>query len=312
MPGIGYDTTELINTLVDRGLIPAGQQVYTTASFLRVATQVMWEQIVPEILALRQDFFEWTEDVVITQNRVRIPIGAMGGKLENVSLLDGQIEKPMTLIDQNRTGYLFSPLASGIPTYYYIENQDIVLGPTPGQQYTLRLTYMLRPNKLVPTSECMLIDTVVVGATQTTLSSFAATSFVIGQTVDVVAGQPGFQTLAKSVYPVGGSSPFPTSYVFNNTQLNLNSKLPAVGDYLCKTGESCIPQIPPELHSTLAMLSLSEILTGVGDLQKANLVRAKAEATMKRAMVILFPRVNHSPKKSVNRNYFPGRALRRR
>lgn len=310
MAGITYDTTELVQTLKDRGLVPDNQAVFNTAAFLRACTQVMWSRVVPDVLRLRQDYFEVTEDVSTSTARNRIPHWAIGGKLEELSILDSSSnEFPLELINQGRVKHLVAPASTGTPLYYYVEGHDVVLVPAPNGTFTLRLTYMQRPNKLVPTTECGLI-TSISEATNTTLNfSASSTTFGASTPVDVIAGKPGFQTLRRNATPVSGST---TTCVLSGTGYQTGANAIAVGDYVCLTGDACVPQVPAELHAIIAMRGLVEVLVGIGDLEKAALVERKASEEQERALVLLTPRVNHHVKKVVPRAYLAGRSLRRR
>lgn len=314
MAGITYDTTELVQTLKDRGLVPDNQAVFNTAAFLRACTQVMWSRLVPDLLRLRQDYLEVTEDVSTSVARNRIPYWAIGGKLEDVSILDSASnETALEVIDQGRVKYLIAPTTTGRPLYYYVEGHDLVLVPAPNGTYTLRLTYMQRPNKLVPTTECGLVSTIDYATSPgNTILNFGNTpspAFSASTRVDVVAGRPGFQTLLRDVLPTAATA---TSVTLSGIALQAGSDTVAVGDYVCLTGDACVPQVPAELHAIIAMRGLVEVLVGVGDLEKASLVERKASEEQERALVLLTPRVNHHVKKVVPRTYFAGRSLRRR
>jgi hypothetical protein len=73
-----------------------------------------------------------------------------------------------------------------------------------------------------------------------------------------------------------------------------------VGDYICLANECIIPQIPPELHSMLAEMTASRILSALGDKEGYALSQNKLEQISKQQAALIGNRVEGSVVKVFN------------
>lgn len=135
--------------------------------------------------------------------------------------------------------------------------------------------------------------------------------YVSGATVDFLQTNPGHRTYKLDV-------PIPTNGISGNIiSFNINDvpdKI-IVGDYICLSNECIIPQIPPDLHNSLAQRTATMILAAIGDQQGLQASMAKVQEMEKKQIGLLDSRVEGSalkvaPKKSILR--FQGFGSRRR
>lgn len=318
MAGIAFNTTELVTTVKDRGLIPTTQALFDTAAFLRACTQEMWGEILCDLMRVRNQYLIGVEDQALVGNRsnYRMPNRAVGGKLEHVAILSGGKERQLDQITPQELQYLTAQSTAsdvGDPVKFYVENHEVVLWPTPGSTasgLSLRQKYAMRPNKLIPVTEAFQVaSTSVVGSDTRLVGGTVPATFAIGTKCDVIAGKPGFQTLAMNITATdyitgaGGYVAFATSDIPTGSKAITTPSI----DWVCLAEESPVPQIPVELHAVLAVFGLAAHLEAMGDFQAADRARKIGLTRQEKALVLLNPRVNGQVKKAVNRNWFRGR-----
>jgi hypothetical protein len=91
---------------------------------------------------------------------------------------------------------------------------------------------------------------------------------------------------------------------FANMYTYLTSKYTniQIGDYACVANECIIPQIPPDLHNTLAERTAARILAAIGDTEGLQASNAKLQEIETRQGTILDDRVEGSPQKITARH----------
>lgn len=92
-------------------------------------------------------------------------------------------------------------------------------------------------------------------------ASAVPANIIAGGKVDLLQTLPGHKTLNYDVV-------VPTNGVSSSTLTLVDSDVPQTmlsGDYVCSFNECIIPQIPPELHSSLAHRTCGRILAAIGD-----------------------------------------------
>lgn len=75
-----------------------------------------------------------------------------------------------------------------------------------------------------------------------------------------------------------------------------------IGDYVCLANECIIPQIPPDLHNTLAERTAARILAAIGDTEGLQASNAKLQEIEVRQGTLLDDRVEGAPKKITARH----------
>lgn len=286
--------SELISSLKRRGSIPTSGESWTEADFRAYANDSMRGYILPLLRRLNEEFFVTTFDTTLTAGTAsyRISYRALGEALRDVMLSDGSggyfslpRKNPHDVSD-----YLSQ--TSGKPTAFYLQDDAIVLTPTPSAADTLRVKCMVRPGKLVATSR--VYD--VTGKTSTTLtvtclddsvSTTAATFFGSSATVDVIKAQPGFRHLRiDDAVTISGNTITFASAVLSSV---------AVGDYVCVAEESPVPQIPAEMHPLLAQDVVCAVLraTNGGGYAEAVAERDRLEGI---ALGLFSPRTENQPR----------------
>jgi hypothetical protein len=135
-----------------------------------------------------------------------------------------------------------------------------------------------------------------------------STLFVNGCLVDFLKTQPGHQTytydiqLVSSLNNIGRFNVGDLMTFLNNSSGGVESFYPIqIGDYICLSNECIIPQIPPELHSTLAERTAGRILMAMGDKDAYAISQAKLAEMKKEQNTLIGSRVSGSVNKVFNR-----------
>jgi hypothetical protein len=283
-----FTSTLLLASLKRRGLLPTSEASFTAADFYKVMDEEMQTYMVPLLMSVREEYLVVSQDITVTAGTTEyyIPERAIGGRLRDVTLSGGNdgYYSLTRLEPENIEAFTNTSGAGG----YYLRGNQIVLSSSTASG-TLRVTYYQRPNRVVATTAVGEI-TAIAGSTVTIAA--APSTFTTTVTYDFVKGKPGFDTLGKDF----SASAAGTSMVFTSSP---PTGL-AVGDFVCLSQETPIPQLPVELHPLLAQRAAAMVLRAVGN-PKAEGIYKIAEEMEARALKILTPRTDGSNRKVVNK-----------
>lgn len=297
-----YMTSDtLIQSAVRKAGLPRSQNVFTDDDFLAFANEEMDLGLVPSILSSREDYLMYTEDIAIDTNQTRydIPARAIGNKLRDVSFVDtaGSIAEmsriPVDYVSDYNSGYTYGRQAY----IYYVENNQIVLvgtgsGLTPG---FLRMTYYMRPNRLVLLNQVGIIQNIDT-VNNSIVVNAVPSNFSTQLKYDFVSVTSPHKTIAKDLSP---SVINPTTKVIQFTTLPTGIN---VGDHISISETTAIPQVPSDLQAVLAHRVAARCLEALGDqegLQAANVKLAEYE---QKTQTLIDDRVEASPEKIIARS----------
>jgi hypothetical protein len=286
-----YTSDVLITQVKRRGMIPSSDNTLASADYISFINDEIQTSLVPLVMSTREEFYVANSDVSLTGGTASYPIPsrAIGAKLRNVQILTGTEYATLSRLEPENV----ASGVSGAPEGFYLQGNNVVVYPTPSSSGTLRLSYFIRPNRVVALTECSVIATLpgsqVVTVT-TAGSAFPTTS--IGYDFIKATG-PGFE--CHSIDALATRS---------TTTLTFAAALPsalAVGDYIALAGETPIPQIPVELHPLLAERVVVRALMALGD-PKVAVHEASADRMQKAALTLLTPRSEGSTRRILNFN----------
>jgi hypothetical protein len=170
---------------------------------------------------------------------------------------------------------------------YWVEGNKLYFNEGASDSY--RIYYYLRPGKMVKVSECAKISTITSGS----LSCVSVpTAWSTSDRFDLVRAKEGFDTLAQTLtatFVEAGSS----KLIFTAT--DIPSEL-AVGDYISLADETCIPQIPVEWRSYLALLTAVQILESLGEFEAAKIAAQRLQRVEKNVLSMIQPRIERKSK----------------
>lgn len=283
---MAYTTSDLVDAVKSIASIPSSQNLFSVTDFLRFANRAIKKKLVPLVMSTREEYFVAVSDFAITagKSRYAIPSRAIGGKLRDIQRIDGTSEASVARIEPEN----ISSSDSGAEGFY-LEGNYVVLTPTPTTtEYQLRLKHFRRPNELVATTACGLIESIDTVLNQVVVSS-APSTFATTVAVDFVRGEPGYECLDVDQAITGLSG---TTITFASLPSDL-----AVGDYVCIAGETCVPQIPEDLIPLLEDEVAEMCMKAQGKNTKA--FREELEADKQEALKLITPRVDGEPRKVI-------------
>lgn len=251
---MAFDTTRLVQQITLKGALPDGY--FADQELLNIAYDVLLSEIVPLVLSKREEYYVKEADYAITANKARyeIPTRAIGNQLREVKWITSTTQWHIDRIDPRYT----YRTDSGTPYRFYVQNNDIVLWPTPSTtQDTLRLTYFFRPSKLVPVSETAQVT--VINGSVITLSSIPS-GWTASDLFDITKGSGGYENLGFDLSV--------SSVDTNSNEITFTSTLPgtlAVGDWVSLAEETAWAYIPREAQIALIQGAVAGCLESLGD-----------------------------------------------
>jgi hypothetical protein len=137
--------------------------------------------------------------------------------------------------------------------------------------------------------------------------------FKIGDVVDFLQLKPGHRTYSYDVkvQDVGSVDGQPfikvtklDLYTYYSNGFNFQPAISniQIGDYVCLANECIVPQIPPDLHNSLAERTAARILAAIGDTEGLQASNAKLQEIEVRQGTLLDDRVEGAPKKITARH----------
>lgn len=299
-----FTSDTLIADVQRRAMIPNTQQTFQEADFLAFANEELLIGCVPHVLSFHQEYFVHTQFVPLVANTSRYPIPtrAIGTKLRDVSYMDvsGNIFEMSRIKIEDIPSYQNNVIQNSF-TLFYMEGNDLMLIPVVGANPvgTLRFSYYIRPNEMVPTNQVGIVNGIASGAlvnnyptTVVTLSNIPST-FNLTEPLDIVQTQNPFQTIGINITPLAMNT-ITNTLTFYSYQISLQLM---VGDHIALAEQTIVPQIPADIHSMLSQRVAARCLEALGDtqgLQNANLKLTEME---NKTGTILEDRVEGQPLK---------------
>lgn len=294
-----FTTSDLLDDIKRRAMIPADQNTFADTDLLRFATDELRLSLLPMLLSEREEFYLTeagaSQTLVANTAAYQIPVRAAGQMLRDAYITDsaGNIYNLARIEYDERPN--FDNVTSGTPNHFYLRNNKIVLLPAPASSdYTLVTPYFIRPSKLVETaSACQITD---ITGTTITVSAAAPSTFSSSVPTDFVRATGGFECIEIGVTPTSVAS---TTFVYATVPDSL-----AVGDWICVAGESPIPQLPAELHPLLAERVAKKVMKALGDVNGAKLSEETIKEMTEGARLLTNSRVQGEPKRIVAKQWW--------
>lgn len=291
-----YTTTRLIAQIRTRGMIPNGARTFSDQNLVDLANESLQSYIVPRLMNVNEGYFLKTLDIsaVAGTSTYSLPGQTIMGKVRDVQRLVQGRYFSLDRIEEERLNWY---AATGDPTGFVLRGDSIVLVPAPIAAETIRVLYYRRPNELILEEDADRITSVTDNGTYyVTNFAYAAGTYDVIKN-DGIFDWAVFNTAATSVT---------TSTAFLKTSC---FSAPRVGDWLCATGMSPIPQIPADLRLLLFERVKYTCLAALADAGAA-LAEAACERSWKTLEGMFANRSEGKARVIINTNA-PGRRFRR-
>lgn len=292
-----YTNSDLITAVLNRAQLPSSSNtanVNSDSNLLKLGTEEIYTKLLPLIMTTREEWYvaSYLHTIVAGTASYSMPPRAAGRVLRDVQLISGTDIFSLPKIDPE----LVYTTATGNPDSFYIEDDNVVLFPTPAADYgTLRLRYYRRPNKLALPSECAQV--VSISGNLVNVNSVPQT-WNNNIKLDLIKKTSPFVTIGMdcAVDNVdAGAATITFSADLPNTL--------AVGDWIALAEYSPIPQIPQEFTPVLAQMIVVKVLEAYGDREGAGAAAADLKDIEANAIRMITPRVHGERKKVIGRNW---------
>lgn len=295
-------------------MVPLSQNTFTEQDVLDFATEEMNMAIVPAVLKEQEDYYLYSEDIALVNGTTKynIPYRAIGNKIRDVSIVDAS----GNVLEMSRIGIGDLPLypilnSSNLSKFYIMNNQVGLTADTGLTGNSLRISYYLRPNSLVPNAEIcnvvsvnrttgvVTVDAVPAGFTVVNLDSTR-------KKLDFIKAKSPHKLLNYDAVPTTSST---VSITFALADIPADLEM---NDIIALATETNIPQIPSDLHVLLAQRVSARILESIGDTEGLTNANAKISELEQKTNIIIGNRVDDAPKiitnnKSILRTSLGGR-----
>lgn len=286
---MAYTSDDLLAIIKRRAFIPISQETFTDTDLLDMASDELKSQIVPEVLATREEWYVTPYSVTLTgaETEVDIPSRAIGGSLREVTFDDGGgYEQQLARLSlEDKSDFTNT---CNVSAFYIQGNQIKLFGSQSG---TLNLYFNCRPGALVATSEACTISSSDPLTNILTVDAVPA-SWGAGTVIDVVKAKPHFEykNLSLTIVNIAGMNIEVAEDISENI---------VAGDWVTLEDTSPAPQIPLEWFPFLAECVVAQVFLSQGDKEAADQAEKKMEKLKKSALSLMSPRVQGEAKKTV-------------
>jgi hypothetical protein len=286
----------LVSTVKLRCMLPTSSSAPGTADadVMAHANDELQSRCVPLLMSMNEEFLTSTTDVPLVGGQAvyRVPDRCAGSKLRDVTLLAGNVVIHLPRIEPEMLNQ-FVTNATGTPVAFVMEAGGVRLVPTPSAiGLSLRMRYFVRPGAMVTAAGFAALTSATVSGLTATLGQTLGPTATDGHLYDVVSARPPFEFLAMDGACTDAVAVNPSHITFASVSPGIQA-----GDYLCQSDTSPLVQLPTEMHSLLAQLTVCRMLQQLGQYDKLDRASAEVARLEKVALNCLTPRVDGAPRK---------------
>ncbi len=303
-------TEDIITSIKARTLFPVSQNTFDETALALIIREVITYKTVPNILAVREDFFLTTKTTAIVGNvpYYALPERALGNALKDLNYLDSSGNRAqLTKCDATeRNLYLGTGSGTTQPTHFYFEGDEVRLLPThTTSKGSLEFLYYQKPNQIIATTSCAKITSIssAAGTTTFTVNTDLTASLSVGTKVDFVSATSPFLLWAKDV-SITAITATTIAVATTNVSNEASTVEPVANDYICPAKFTNIPQVPEEFHPLIAQDVCEFLMEALGHMDKLQAVKLKSQEMWALALKLIANRVEAQPQVIKNRNGF--------
>lgn len=309
----GSSATSLVASAYRRTLAPNAPGAIQSGDVITFLDEEMRSTVAPLVLAAQEEFWVQNIDTPVLANTYNytIPQRASFATWRDVVFVDTNgMEVNMSELSPEYLKLTF-PAGGNPPLYtfgFILQNDQVILWPPNGgtpTQYQLRMKIKRRPNSLTSNTNCGIVSSIDTTTKIVTLSQ-ADTTWTTSTTFDIIPNSPQFtsrrddQTVSAVSLPTGG--PYTLTFSIPSGQTTALPTGLIVGDWVCPSMMSPIPQIPYDMFPLLAQRGAVRILESLGDTQNLQVAERHYQDMAADFARTVSPRIDGTPKKMVNRN----------
>jgi hypothetical protein len=289
------NTTELVAQTRISGQLSSQDPTYTSDRILDELTHALRDRYTNPVAKLRQGF--WKKSLVVPlvsgRNFYPLPPRAVIQGLELLEItFDGSHYRQLSIMTDTQA-VEYDATLTGEPRAYVLESDGVRLIPSPNSSsWSLRMTYLLRPNELVPFTTGNQV--VAIGSNFLDVTSPNPTStWPLNTKLDAQhsSGSHEISLIDGKVASIAASGP--NWKITFTTPIDLTRV--QVDDYVRLSNTAVFPVLPEEFHRTLCDYTAGMILISKGDEEKGKILAEKAASGLERAIDLAQPRIRNSP-----------------
>ena len=309
-----WTTTDLLAEVRRLAMLPASSTTAATDTDVLAALDgEIQTRMVPLLLRVNEEFLvkKLTFPIYSGYAEYQIWHVAIASRLRDVAVVNGQTRYHLPrLRPETRDRYTTS--MTGQPSGFIVDAGQIILMPTPNFNGTLETDVYVRPGKLVATTSARQLTNVTdgnnyLGSTTTGRTQLQwsgaidfSTTTNSSKLVDVYSGlspvyQPGFYEPYASAGGAVTSIDVATAGTFGSSYFSASRY--NIGDWISKTGESAVANIPQELQPVLCQRVAARMLRTLGYVTEAGAADSVAREMEEAAILMLTPRTDGNPKR---------------
>lgn len=300
----GTSATSLVASVYRHTLAPNAQSLLQPNDVIAFLDEELRNCIVPLVLSAQEEYYVQNYDQAVVSGvfNYTIPARAAFATWRDVVFVDGNSnEINMTQLAPEYLKLTYP--AGGTPPLYtfgfVLRNDQIILYPNNSSaptQYTLRMKIKRRPNNLTSVANCGQITAINTGTKVVTVSTADAT-WTTSTTFDIIPNSPQFTSRQddQAITNVSGN---------NLTFTSLPTGI-VVGDWVCPSMMSPIPQIPYDMFPLLVQRAVIRMYEALADTQSVQIAERRYQDMAQDFSRTVSPRIDGTPKKIVNRNSSP-------
>lgn len=301
---MSFFSEDLLTSIKLRSLAPISQSTFSDSDLLALAGEELRSKIVADLVSDREDFFLAVESQALVAGvaNYSLPTRSIGSSVKQVLYVNGTLRVPLQRVDVERGQYYAQAAAS--PAKFYFLGDEIIIIPSPTVTIgTLEITFPASPNDLVVTTSCAKITAVSSDATngKFTVNTDLTASLVTGQYVDFLKATPPFK-LWRYRSAITAISSTEIDVALTDVVNGASVITPVVGDYICPSGSSNIPQIPIAYHPVLSQAVVVRLMESLGDAAKLASAKQTLQELRADAFKLVRNRDENSLKKVTGRN----------
>ena len=291
-----YTATELIDDIRRRASIPNTNALASDQDLVDFLDEEMSTVIVPEMMSVREEFFVDYVDTATVVGTVLydLPTRAIGSKLRDVTIVTTNSNGYETETNMPRlTPEQISGRHNIVGSYgFYLQGTKIGIFPTPTEVFTLRIKYFRRPGRLIKEANAAQVVTLNSSTGLVTLSNALPSTVITGSSLDFVGQSNPFSSVGDD-FTVSATGSLSVTVTPAASLDNVS-----VGDWVCESTFSPIPQIPFEAHDVLVQAAIVKFLESVQD-PSVKTAQAKYDQKKELFLDMLKDRVEGQPKKCI-------------
>ena len=284
-------TNEFIKRVRSNAQIPNNQTSFTDEVLLDFTNDEIDSNAISAMIQATRTFFVANHyvDLKANENRYLIPYRSVGSALRELAYIDnsGNISNLKQIDIANLYAYQTYDESQtqnqGHPTLFYLENNDIVIYPSPStnSRGKLKMSYYLRPSKLVVESNAAQVDEV--NGNRVIFSSKPSTLL---NTIDIISKHGNQSKLVGENVSIEFDDQLSHFFVDLEDASDIE-----IGDWICNEDESPIIQLPKEVVSYLVACVSRRYYASQGDQAKELTEKRRMTEQRNNLMKILGPRV---------------------